>query len=156
VHEGRVAAPLVETLRGVVAVHGPDEDVGHAGGDQAPLNCFHESGAETAAALAGEHGIEAEVVDLRTLNPLDINTVIASVRKTGKVIVLAQSCRTGSFTGEIASRIQELAFDHLDAPVQRIGAKDSPPPMSPTLEEAFLPQAADVVRVALDLVKHRC
>ncbi|MFH1706895.1 MAG: dehydrogenase E1 component subunit alpha/beta [Planctomycetota bacterium] len=110
---------------------------------------------QAAAKLAAEHGVEAEVVDLRTLNPLDINTVVASVRKTGKAIVLAQSCRTGSFAAEIASQIQELAFDHLDAPVRRIGAKDSPPPMSPTLEEAFLPQAADVVRVALDLVKHK-
>ncbi len=109
-----------------------------------------------AAAELAEQGIEAEVIDLRTLNPLDIQTIVDSVKKTGKVLVAAQACRTGSFSAEVASQIQELAFDYLDMPVMRIGAKDTPPPMSPTLEEVFLPQSSDIVKTVQDMAANRC
>ena len=94
------------------------------------------------------HGIEAEVIDPRTLIPLDIEAMVRSVKKTGRVIVTSQSCITGSYTGEVASQIQEKAFDYLDAPVVRIGAVDAVSPQSYVLECAYLPNAAKVVQAA--------
>jgi pyruvate/2-oxoglutarate/acetoin dehydrogenase E1 component len=102
---------------------------------------------EAAAKLAAE-GVEAEVVDPRTLVPLDMDTITASVRKTGRAVVIAQCPLTGGSTAEIASRIQNEAFDYLDAPVQRIGAPDCPSPMSPVLEAVYLPDADRVVAAA--------
>ena len=101
-----------------------------------------------AEALAAEHGIEAEVIDPRTLIPFDIDTVLRSVRKTGRCIVASQACRTGSYTGEVAAQIQELAFDYLDAPVGRIGARDGISPQSYVLEKAYLPHADTIVDAA--------
>jgi len=77
-----------------------------------------------AAAKLADRGISAEVIDLRSLVPLDMETVLASVRKTGRCVVASVAVQMGSFTGEIASTIQEKAFDYLDAPVIRIGAKN--------------------------------
>jgi len=98
-----------------------------------------------AADLLAKEGIEAEVIDLRTLCPLDMDTVLASVAKTGRVVVAAQAVKTGGFTGEIASRIQEEAFDDLDGPVLRVGAKDAISPQAEVLERRYLPWAEDVV-----------
>jgi pyruvate/2-oxoglutarate/acetoin dehydrogenase E1 component len=102
--------------------------------------------------LAADHGIEAEVIDPRTLIPFDIDTVLRSVRKTGRVLVASQATRTGSYTGEIAAQVQELAFDYLDAPVGRIGALDGISPQSYVLEQAFLPNADTIVAAARELV----
>ena len=102
--------------------------------------------------LAAEHGIEAEVIDPRTLIPFDIDTVLRSVRKTGRVIVASQATRTGSYTGEVAAQVQERAFDYLDAPVGRIGALDGISPQSYVLEQAFLPNADTIVAAARELV----
>ncbi len=99
---------------------------------------------EAAETLAAE-GISVEIVDLRTLVPLDEETILASVRKTSRAIVLHEDTLTGGFGGEIAARITERAFDCLDAPVVRIAAPDTPIPYSPPLEDAFLPNAAKVV-----------
>ena len=99
---------------------------------------------EAAETLAAE-GISIEIVDLRTLVPLDEETILASVRKTSRAIVLHEDTLTGGFGGEIAARITERAFDCLDAPVVRIAAPDTPIPYSPPLEDAFLPNAAKVV-----------
>jgi 2-oxoisovalerate dehydrogenase E1 component len=99
--------------------------------------------------LAEKHGIEAEVIDPRTLLPLDLETIVESVKKTGSCVVASQACRTGSYTGEIASQIQDVAFDYLDAPVERVGSADAISPQSEVLEEAFLPQVEDVVEAAL-------
>lgn len=107
---------------------------------------------QAARVLESEHGIAAEVIDPRTLIPFDIETVLRSVRKTGRAIVASQACRTGSYTGEIASQIQELAFDYLDAPVARIGALDGVSPQSYVLEQAFLPSVAGMVETARRLV----
>jgi pyruvate/2-oxoglutarate/acetoin dehydrogenase E1 component len=74
------------------------------------------------------------------------------VRKTGRAIVASQACRTGSYTGEIASQIQELAFDYLDAPVGRIGALDGVSPQSYVLEQVYLPNAGTIVEMARKLV----
>ena len=104
---------------------------------------------KAAEVLAREHGIEAELVDPRTLIPLDLETILSSVRKTGHCVVASQACRTGSYTGEVASQIQEMAFDYLDAPVQRVGSADAISPQSEVLERAFLPSVDSLVQAAL-------
>jgi 2-oxoisovalerate dehydrogenase E1 component beta subunit len=100
---------------------------------------------EAAETLAAED-ISVEIVDLRTLVPLDEETILASVRKTSRAIVLHEDTLTGGFGGEIAARITEHAFDCLDAPVVRITAPDTPVPHSAPLEDAFLPSADKVVQ----------
>jgi pyruvate/2-oxoglutarate/acetoin dehydrogenase E1 component len=102
-----------------------------------------------AAILASEHGIEAEVIDLRSLVPLDMATVLASVRKTGRCVVASQAILIGSFVNEIVARIQLEAFDDLDGPIGRIGAANGISPQAEGLERAFLPNAGDVVRAVL-------
>lgn len=100
-----------------------------------------------AETLAAE-GKSVEVVDLRSLVPLDIETVLNSVRKTGRCVVASQCVHNGSFTGEIASTIMEQAFDFLDAPVLRVDAKNGIAPQSHILEAAFLPNADDILAAA--------
>ncbi len=95
--------------------------------------------------LAGEQGIETEVIDLRSLVPLDMATVLASVRKTGRCVVASQAILVGSFVNEIVARVQLEAFDFLDAPVGRVGAANGISPQAEGLERAFLPTAADIV-----------
>ena len=101
-----------------------------------------------AADRLAKDGISAEVIDLRSLVPLDMETVLRSVRKTGRCVVASQCIDIGSFTGEIASRIMIDAFDYLDAPVQRVGAKNGIAPQSHILEAAFLPNENDIVAAA--------
>jgi pyruvate/2-oxoglutarate/acetoin dehydrogenase E1 component len=90
--------------------------------------------------LAAE-GTACEVIDLRTLSPLDIDTVVTSVRKTNRVIVAHEAVRFGGFGAEVAAQIQELAFDYLDAPVGRVAAPYSPVPFTPALERHYVPDA---------------
>jgi 2-oxoisovalerate dehydrogenase E1 component beta subunit len=99
-----------------------------------------------AADILAKEGIELEVLDLRTLLPLDRPAIADTVRKTNKVIILHEDTKTGGIAGEIAACINEDAFDFLDAPITRITSADSPVPFSPPLEEVFLPRVADVVR----------
>lgn len=99
---------------------------------------------EAAGRLAAD-GIEAEVVDLRTLKPLDFDTVTQSVKKTHNVLIAHEACLTGGFGAELAARIGEELFDELDAPVTRVGARDVPVPFSPALENKVLPQVDDIV-----------
>jgi pyruvate/2-oxoglutarate/acetoin dehydrogenase E1 component len=101
--------------------------------------------ATEAAEIASKDGISVEVVDLRTLTPLDEDTILASVRKTSKAIVLHEATLTGGFGGEVAARITEKAFEHLDGPVLRIAAADTPVPFSQTLEDAYLPNVEKVL-----------
>jgi 2-oxoisovalerate dehydrogenase E1 component beta subunit len=105
---------------------------------------------EAAEKLAAE-GIELEVIDLRTLLPLDRETIAESVKKTNRVILLHEDTKTGGIAGEIAACINEDCFDFLDAPITRIASKDTPVPFSPPLEEVFLPNANDVIREARKL-----
>lgn len=104
-----------------------------------------------AADLLQTEKISAEVIDVRTLVPLDMETILQSVRKTGRCAVASQSVNIGSFTGEIASNIIEQAFDYLDAPVVRIGAKNGIAPQSHILEAAFLPNAGDIAAAVRSL-----
>ncbi len=106
---------------------------------------------KAAEKLAAE-GISAEVVDIRSLVPLDMDTILRSVAKTGKCVVVSQAVHIGSFTGEIASTIMEQAFDELDAPVLRVGARNGIAPQSHILEAAFLPNANDIVAAAKQIL----
>jgi 2-oxoisovalerate dehydrogenase E1 component beta subunit len=108
--------------------------------------------AEEAAKQLPDSSIE--IVDLRTVMPWDREAVLASVRKTSKVLVLHEDTRTGGFGGEIAATIAEEAFEDLDAPVRRIAAPDTPVPFSPVLEKAFIPQVDDVVRGLKELIAY--
>ena len=108
---------------------------------------------EAAAALEPE-GIFIEVVDLRTLLPLDVETVVASVRKTSKVMVVHEDTRTGGLAGEIAALINEHVFEYLDGPIVRVTAPDTPVPFSAPLEDAFLPNRAKVVEKARWLAQY--
>ena len=92
--------------------------------------------------------VSAEVIDLRSLVPLDLDTVLRSVQKTGRCVVASQAIHIGSYTGEIASTIADAAFDYLDAPVKRVGAKNGIAPQSHILEAAFLPNADDILAAA--------
>ena len=105
---------------------------------------------EAAEKLAQDHGVQAELIDARSLIPLDIETIVASVKKTGRCVVASQACRTGSYTAEVASQIEQAAFDYLDAPVGRVGSADAISPQSEVLEKAFLPGVDDLVKAALD------
>lgn len=98
---------------------------------------------KAAGNLSGQ-GVSVEVVDLRTLAPLDRRTVLASARKTSKVILLHEDTLTGGLGGELAGIIAEHAFDYLDGPLVRVAAPDTPVPFSPILEEAFLPGVKEV------------
>ena len=98
-----------------------------------------------AAEKLAEEGISVEVVDLRTLKPLDMDTVAASVKKTGRVVGLTEAYKTNSFINELAMRIQEEVFDWLDAPVVRVAAADVPVPMSEPLEDACIPSVERII-----------
>jgi 2-oxoisovalerate dehydrogenase E1 component beta subunit len=108
---------------------------------------------EAAETLAAE-GCSAEVVDLRTLMPLDRETVCASVRKTSKALLVHEDTRTGGMAGELAATITESVFEYLDGPIVRVTAPDTPVPYSPPLEEAFLPNAEKVVEKARWLYRY--
>ncbi|MDZ4745146.1 MAG: alpha-ketoacid dehydrogenase subunit beta [bacterium] len=97
-----------------------------------------------AATVLAEEGIDVEVVDIRTLVPFDEETVLESVRKTGRAVVVHEAVLTAGFGGEIAARIADKAFKYLDAPVKRVASFDSPTPFAPTLEKAVLPDAEKV------------
>jgi len=109
---------------------------------------------EAAQALEKEDGLDVEVLDLRTLLPMDDDAILATVRKTNRVMIVHEDTRTGGVAGEIAARINESAFEWLDAPVLRVTAADTPLPYAPTLEDAVLPQVADIVTVARRLAAY--
>ena len=98
-----------------------------------------------AAEQLEQGGIHAEVIDLRTLKPLDFDLIAQSVRKTRRAIVVHEACMTGGFGAEVASRIGEELFECLAAPVLRVGAKDVPIPFSPVMEQYVLPQVVDIL-----------
>ena len=109
---------------------------------------------EAAERLALEDGLEVEILDLRTLLPMDDEALVASVRKTNRVLVAHEDTGTGGVAGEIIARINELAFEWLDAPVRRVCAHDVPLPYAPTLEDVVLPQADDLVAACRWLAKY--
>jgi 2-oxoisovalerate dehydrogenase E1 component beta subunit len=106
---------------------------------------------EAAERLSGD-GIELEIVDLRTIKPMDEETVLASVRRTNRALVLSEEPYTGSVAGDVAGRIAEKAFWYLDAPVARLTSLDTPVPYSPPLEDFYLPNAAKVITRVRELL----
>lgn len=107
--------------------------------------------AQEAADILAKEGIELEIIDLRTVAPLDKQAIAETVKKTNRVIILHEDTKTGGLAGEISAIINELAFDDLDAPIIRIASLDTPVPFSPPLEKFFLPKVEDVVREARKL-----
>ena len=97
-----------------------------------------------AAERLAADGIEAEVIDPRTLVPLDLESIAESVRRTGRAVVAHEAVRTGGFGAELAAELQSAAFDYLDAPIQRVGAPFMPVPLSPTLEDAYRPASEEI------------
>ena len=106
---------------------------------------------EAAEILQRENGVSVEVIDLRSLVPLDRELLLLSVRKTGKALIVHEDTLTGGIGGEIAALIAEFAFQNLDAPIKRIAALDVPTPFSPSLEEFFLPNPAKIVTALREL-----
>jgi 2-oxoisovalerate dehydrogenase E1 component beta subunit len=104
-----------------------------------------------AAEVLAKEGISVEVIDLRSLAPLDREAIANTVRKNNKVILLHEDAKTGGIAGELAAIINEEAFDDLDGPIVRIAALDTPVPFSPPQEEFFLPKVSDIVREARKL-----
>jgi 2-oxoisovalerate dehydrogenase E1 component beta subunit len=104
--------------------------------------------AEAAERIAAEEGADIEVLDLRSLRPLDTSAIVESVKRTGRLLVVHEAPRFGGFAGEITSQVCEEAFEWLDAPVRRVTALDTPVPYAPTLEDYYLPQVEDIVTAA--------
>ena len=135
----------VEPL-GVAAVRREGRDLTLVGYGASVWTCL-----EVAEELANE-GVSAEVVDLRTLVPLDEDTILASVRKTGRVVVAHEALLTGGFGGEIAARIADAAFAWLDAPVRRVAYPDRPSPYVKSLERMLLPGKEKVLEAAREVL----
>jgi pyruvate/2-oxoglutarate/acetoin dehydrogenase E1 component len=104
--------------------------------------------------MQAEDGVSVEVIDLRTLLPLDDAAIAATVRKTNRVLIVHEDTRTGGIAGEITARINETCFEWLDAPVLRVTAADVPLPYSPPLEDYVLPQTSDIVRALRRIVAY--
>ena len=109
---------------------------------------------EAAEIMQAEDGVSVEVIDLRTLLPLDDEAIVATVRKTNRVLIVHEDTRTGGIAGEITARISETCFEWLDAPVLRVTAADVPLPYSPPLEDYVLPQTLDIVRALRRIVAY--
>jgi pyruvate/2-oxoglutarate/acetoin dehydrogenase E1 component len=109
---------------------------------------------DAAEQLEREDGISVEVIDLRTLLPMDDEAIVATVKKTNRVMIVHEDTRTGGIAGEITARINETCFAWLDAPVLRVTAHDVPLPYSPPLEDFVLPQVSDIVTVARHLARY--
>lgn len=105
-----------------------------------------------AAEQLEKEGISVEIVDPRTLNPLDIHTILASVKKTNRVIIVEEDWKTGGVGAEIASQIYENALTSLDAPIIRVAGKDTPMPYAKNLERAAIPQVEDIIQAAINLL----
>ena len=104
---------------------------------------------QAAKTLANEHGVEAELIDPRTLRPLDLDTILESVRKTNRLVLVEEGWPHGGVGANIAALVHEQAFDHLDAPIQRVTGADVPMPYSKRLEQSAIPHAENVVSAAL-------
>ncbi|MFQ5845720.1 MAG: transketolase C-terminal domain-containing protein [Planctomycetota bacterium] len=110
-------------------------------------------GAQVAEELA-QQGIEVELLDLRSLVPLDEEAILRTVCKTNRLVVCHEDTKTGGFGAEIAARVAELGFEHLDAPIRRVAALDTPVPYAPRLEDAFMPRPPDIRRALEETVEY--
>jgi len=99
-----------------------------------------------------KQGISVEIIDLRTLLPLDIQTIVESVKKTNRAIIVEEDCKTGGTGAEIGMQIMENAFDHLDAPIKRVAGADVPMPKSPNLEKLAIPSKEDIIKAVKEIL----
>ena len=143
VPDGRFTVPF-----GKASVHHEGDDV-----TVVTWGAMVHTAAEAAKRLEDE-GLGVEVLDLRTIMPWDRDAVLRSVERTSKALVLHEDTRTAGFGAEIAATIAEEAFEHLDAPVKRLAAPDTPVPFSPPLEKRFIPQVEDVVGALRSLAEY--
>jgi pyruvate/2-oxoglutarate/acetoin dehydrogenase E1 component len=141
--KGEVAEPRAPVPIGTASTR-------RVGGDVTivALSAMVDEALAAAETLARDDGIDAEVIDPRTLVPLDLGAIVASVERTGRLIVAHEAVLHGGFGAEIAAQVQAAAFDSLDAPVERVGAPFAPIPFSPPLEDAYLPNAAVIAAAA--------
>lgn len=128
---------------GVARTHRPGDDL-----TLVTYGAMVYTAADAAARVAAEDGAEVEVLDLRTLRPLDTAAIVESVKRTGRALIVHEAPRFGGFAGEITAQICEEAFEWLDAPVRRVTAIDTPVPYSPPLEDYYLPRVDDIVTAA--------
>jgi pyruvate/2-oxoglutarate/acetoin dehydrogenase E1 component len=105
-----------------------------------------------AAQILEKDGISVEVIDPRTLTPLDTETIIKSVKKTGRIVVVSEDCKTAGVSAEIAARVAEEALDYLDAPIKRVTAFDTPIPFSPPLEQFIIPNEHSIIRAIKEIL----
>jgi pyruvate dehydrogenase E1 component beta subunit len=145
---GEVAEPAAPVPIGKAATLREGSDV-----TIVALSSLVHDALEAANRLAAEDGIEAEVIDPRTLVPLDIAAIVESVKRTGRLVVAHEAVEHGGFGAEIAAQAQWAAFDYLDAPIVRVGAPFAPIPFSAPLEDAYLPGADDVVAAVRELLR---
>ncbi|MDA0977568.1 MAG: alpha-ketoacid dehydrogenase subunit beta [Proteobacteria bacterium] len=103
--------------------------------------------------LKAEHGIDVEVIDARSIQPFDTETVVKSIKKTHRALIVHEAVKFGGFGGEITAQIQEEAFDYLDAPIMRVGAPFCPVPFSPALEQAYMPNADSIVKKVVETLE---
>ncbi|MBK6948631.1 MAG: pyruvate dehydrogenase complex E1 component subunit beta [Haliscomenobacter sp.] len=141
VPEGEYLVPI-----GVAAIRRPGTDVTLVSYNKMMLTAL-----EAAEELAKE-GISAEVIDLRTIRPLDVRTIVESVKKTNRLVVIDESWPFASVSSEVAYVVQKQAFDYLDAPVTRVNAADTSLPFAPTLVEEYLPNAAKIIRAVKEVM----
>lgn len=139
---GRIDEPAPEVPLGPARIARAGRDV-----TVVALSRLVEEALAAADMLAAE-GIEAEVIDPRTLVPLDLDTILESVRRTHRLVIAHEAVRHGGFGAELAAQVQEAAFDDLDAPVARVAAPFAPVPFSPPLEDAYLPGRGEIVAAA--------
>ena len=132
---------------GVADIKRSGKDITLVGHGRAALTAL-----KAAEILAEEHGIDAEVIDLRSIRPLDEETVLESVRKTNRVVLVEENKPFCGVGAQLAYTIQAKAFDHLDAPVKRLNGAFAPTPYSPTLEKAVVPHVEDVMRAVRELL----
>jgi len=105
-----------------------------------------------AAKMLSKEGIDAEVIDPRTIVPLDKQAIVNSVKKTGRIVIVTEDCKTGGVSAEIAAVVAEEALDYLDAPIKRVAEPDTPIPFSPTLEQFVIPNEKSIVKAVKEIV----
>ena len=145
--KGEVPEPAVPVPIGVAATRREGNDV-----TIVALSRLVDDALAAADRLAAEDGIEAEVIDPRTLVPLDLEAIVRSVKRTGRLVVAHEAVEHGGFGAEIVAQVQAAAFDFLDGPIGRVGAPFAPIPFSPPLEDAYLPGADEVVMAVRKLL----
>lgn len=147
------AGPKSEVPEGEYTIPLGKADIKREGSDVTVVaTAFMVHKALAAAAKLQEKGISLEVIDPRTVVPLDKQTVLDSVKKTGRLVIMTEECKTGSFASEIAAIMADEAFDYLDAPIKRINAPDTPVPYGAVMEDFYIPDENDLTKAVNEII----